>query len=306
MKKSLRFQAVLIFLLHLLLLFSLVWTAFVPLEQMLQCAGDIGIKTSCQQNLLLVQYMMWTAIVFAASMGLFIPWMIFHKIITPLISIRKFIHQSDRGDMKSPVKTHAGIEFDALAAEINRMMFHQQQEQARLQELNYTLSAISACRRLMIHETDEKKRIQECCNILVNTGKYRMAWIGYTEDDAHTTLTPEAQAGYQNGGLHSESWMETAWSPTTRAIRNKRVAIIGNVFNDPLFAPLQADASRHGYSSIIAIPISTDRRIIGALTLYAEKPDAFGAEIVHLLMELAEDLFSGIHATRTSGIHERL
>lgn len=307
MKKSLRFQVVLIFSLHLLLLFSLVWTAFVPLEQILQGAiDDIGIKTPCQVHLFLVQYQIWAAIVFTASMGILIPWMIFQRVINPLISIQKFIRQADREDMESLEELHAGIEFNALAAEINRMMGHQKQEQNRLLNINDTLSATSACRRLMIQETDEQKRVQECCNILVNTGKYRMAWIGYTEDDTHTALTPAAHAGYQNEGRTVESWMETTWSPTTRAIRNNHVAIIANVFDDPLFAPLQADATRHGYASIVSIPISLDRHVLGALTLYAAKPEVFGSEIVGLLLELAEDMFSSIQFIRNCGIHERL
>ena len=196
-----------------------------------------------------------------------------------------------------------GKRFIALTNELNGMMDHQKQAHERLLSLNRTLSAISACRRVMIHEADEKQLIHKICQILVNIGACRVAWIGYTEDDAEGTVTPAALAGYQEGYPHAapESWTETACSPAARAIRNRHPAIISDVFGDPQFVPLQAEAARQGYASILALPISANQRILGALSLYAEKSTAFGTEAVRLLTELADDLAYGINAIRNSG-----
>ena len=144
----------------------------------------------------------------------------------------------------------------------------------------------------MIHETDEKRLHQEICRILVDIGAYRVAWIGYAKDDTDRTVTPAALAVYQNGNLDavSATWVKMAFSPTVRAIRNRHPAIISDVFGDPLFAPFQSEATRHGYSSVMALPLSVNQQVAGVLTLYAEKPDSFGTEEVRLLTELADDM----------------
>jgi HAMP domain-containing protein len=305
MKFFLRSRFYLIILPHVFLLLLLLWTISVPLEQIYYFAADSQGKTKAdqvdfQENLDQIATLMRSAIVFTAVIGFVIPWMISRRVLIPILSIRNTLRQISRGDLEARVQVHSGKEFEELANEFNRMMEHQKQEQERLLDLNHTLSAISACRHVMIHQTDEKQLIQECCQILVNIGAYRMAWIGYAEDDTHRTVIPAALAGDLNGSLHavSASCAETVCNPAARAIRNRHSAIISDVFGDPLFAPLQAEATRHGYASIIALPLSANQQILGALTLYAKKTDAFGAEVFRLLTELSVDIAYGIHAIR--------
>ena len=304
MKNSLRAQSALMILLHIFLLLLLLWTATVPLEQIHQYAvdqpGETGNRISFQENLVQLETLIWSAAAFTALLGVILPWLISRRVLNPIFSIRNTLRQVSRGDPEARVQVCAGKEFEALTNELNRMMAHQKQDQERLLGLNRILSAISACRHEMIQETDEKRLIQKCCRILVDTGKYRMAWIGYDGEDAYGTVTPAAQAGYRNRNLNavSESWTETALSPASRAIRNRRSAIISNIFGDPLFAPLQEEATRHGFASIISLPLLVNQQTLGALTLHAENPDAFGTEETRLLTELADDLAGGIHATR--------
>ena len=294
-------------LLHIFLLLLLLWAATVPLEQIQQYAadntGEIRDRVVFQGNLVQVGTLVWSAIVFTAVIAFVIPWMISRRVQNPILSIRNAIRQVCLGDLEARVQVQAGKEFDALANELNRMIETRNQEQERLLEIIHTLSAISACRHEMIQQTDEKRLIQICCRILVSIGAYRMAWIGYAEDDAHKTVTPAALAGYQNKSLNtvSASWAEMVCSPAVRAVRNRHSAIINDVFNDPLLAPAQEEATRHGYASIIALPLLTTHHVLGALTLYAGKPDAFGTEEVRLLTELANDLANVMNAIRDTG-----
>lgn len=308
MKKSLRFQSVMMLLLYISLLLSLLWAAAVPLEQIQQYTsentGKIGDRIAFLENLVQVQTLIWSAIAFTAVIGFVIPWMISHWTLNPILFIRNTIRQVRLGDLEARIQVYAGKELEALANELNRLFDNWKQEQERLLSLNRKLSAICACRHVMIHETEEKQLNQKICRILVDIGAYRIAWIGYAEDDAHGTVTTAALAGYQSESMAAAvpaPSAETACNPAARAVRNKHSAIINDIFGDSQFAPLQAEATRHGYASIIALPLSANRRILGALTLYAEKPDAFGAEEVGLMTELADDLACGINAIRNSG-----
>lgn len=307
MKNSLGFQSVLMILLHLFLLLLLLWVATVPLEQIQQYgaekAGEIGSRDHLREHLVQIEILIWSAIAFTAVIGFITPLMISQGVLNPILSIRNTIRQVSRGDLEARAQVEAGKEFASLADEFNRMTAHRKQEQEQLLNLNRTLSGICACRHEMIHQTDEMRLIQKFCQILVDISAYKMAWIGYAEDDARKTVIPETVAGCRNKDPlgASASWTETALNPAARAIRNRHSAIISDIFGDPVFAPLQAEATRHGYASILALPLSINRQVLGALTLYAEKPDAFGTEEVRLLTELADDLAYGISDIRCAG-----
>ena len=304
MKKSLRFLSVVMISLHIFLLLLLLWTATVPMEQIQQIAaddiGEIGNRISFQQNIGQMATLIWSAIGFTAVTGLVIPWMIFRRVLKPIRSIQNTIRQAGRGDPDARIPVLSGEEFEALADGINRLMEYRKQEQEKLSGLNRTLSAICACRHVMIHKADEKRLIQEFCRILVDIGTYRKAWIGFTGENAQGTVTPAALAESQNINPDAAfaSREQTACNPIARAIRNRHAAIISDVFADPLFAPLQAEASRNGHASIIALPLSVNQQILGVLALYAEKPDAFGTAEAQLLTELADDLAYSIHTIR--------
>ncbi len=311
MKKSLRLQSVLVMLLHILLFLMLLWTAAVPLEQLQQITSEntdpIGNGGVFRENLVQVETLIWCATIFTAVTGLVFQWMILRRVLYPVLFIQNSIYKIRRGDPGSRIQIPSGKEFAALATAINGMMDRQKGMHERLENLNRTLSAISACRHEIIREIDETQLNQKICQILVDIGAYRMARVGYAENGAHGTVTLAAvarnQTKCQNEIQHTvpESRAETACSPQVRAIRNRHPAIIDDVFGDPQFAPLQADATRHGYASMISLPLSAKERILGALSLYAEKPGTFGTEEVRLLTELADDLAHGIHAIRYTG-----
>ena len=54
-----------------------------------------------------------------------------------------------------------------------------------------------------------------------------------------------------------------------------------------------------GYRASIALPLQQEGKVLGALTVYAAEADAFGADEVRLLEELAANLTFGILALRT-------
>ena len=97
------------------------------------------------------------------------------------------------------------------------------------------------------------------------------------------------------------TWADTerGRGPTGTCIRTQETIIIKHMATDPRIAPWRAEALKRGYASSIAIPLLIDSEVFGALTIYAAEPDAFGAEEVELLTELASDLAFGITTLRT-------
>jgi hypothetical protein len=67
---------------------------------------------------------------------------------------------------------------------------------------------------------------------------------------------------------------------------------------DPGFAPWRAEAIKRGFASSLVLPLLTEGRAFGALTIYSRQPDGFSDAEVKLLSDLAADMAYGITALR--------
>jgi PAS domain S-box-containing protein len=195
-----------------------------------------------------------------------------------------------------PGNSGAGVTFTALDI-TDRKHFEQ-----RLQRANRFLKALSKCGEALVHTTDEMALLREVCQIIVEVGGYRMAWIGYAMSDEGKQVRPMACRGYEEGylGTVGVTWADTdhGLGPTGTAIRTGTHHIIRYVRDDSKFTLWRAAALQRGYASVIGLPLRNGKTILGALTIYSEKPDAFDPEEVALLTELADNLAYGITALR--------
>ena len=182
--------------------------------------------------------------------------------------------------------------------------------EAELERVNRALRMLSGSNHALIHITDEATLLNEVCRIAVEVGGYRMAWVGFRAEDEAKTLRPVGQAGFDAGYLESAdlTWADNrarGRGPTGTAIRTGRPHMVRNIFEDPDFAPWREEAARRGYRSTIALPLASEGRTFGALSIYAAEEDAFKAEEVPILTELAGDLAFGLIVLRTRDEHKR-
>ncbi len=194
---------------------------------------------------------------------------------------------------------------------IARDITESRQAQDALRRANRALRTLSACSQALVRATHEEQFLNNVCGLLVNVGGYRMAWVGIPEQDAAQTVRPIAQAGLDDGYLEAIriSWADDALGhgPTGTAIREGHPVSCREFGSDPRFAPWREAALERGYASSIALPILVDDSPSPwVLTTYSGKPDAFDADEVGLLSELAEDLAFGIRALRDRAAHRRV
>ena len=170
------------------------------------------------------------------------------------------------------------------------------------QRLNRALRALSECNEAVVRATDERSLLRQTCDIAVEVGGYRMAWVGYAEQDDNKTVRPMAQAGAEEGylGTANITWadVERGRGPTGTAIRTGEVAICQDTLTDPDFAPWSEEAQRHGFRSSIVLPLRSEDGIFGSLSIYAVEARAFDAAEQQLLEQLAGNLSYGILALR--------
>ena len=182
-----------------------------------------------------------------------------------------------------------------------------EQEQHRLTRI---LRATTLCNQALIHSTDEMELVQKICNIVVDIGSYRMAWIGYAEHDKAKRLRPIAQSGFEEGYLESVtiSWddSESGRGPTGTAIHTGKPITSTDIIHDPRMNPWRSEAIKRGYSSSLSLPMKTDHEVFGALSIYSAHPDAFNAEEIELLITLADNLAYGITMLRTRQARQKV
>jgi PAS domain S-box-containing protein len=149
---------------------------------------------------------------------------------------------------------------------------------------------------------DEASLLAEVCRVAIDVGGYRMAWVGYAQDDEKRSIQPMANAGYETGYLASieVSWCEgeaIGQGPAGRAIRSGQPQQMSDISCGDTFYWHDA-ALQRGYRSTIALPLRDAGRSLGVLCLYRGDVEYFIPDEVKLLEELADNLAFGIGSLR--------
>jgi PAS domain S-box-containing protein len=179
----------------------------------------------------------------------------------------------------------------------------QKQTESELRRLTRALMATNNCNQAMIRALDEMELLHTICNIMVQDGGYRMAWVGYARDDEAKSISVVAEAGFiadyaQHRNL---SWADVpeGRGPEGIAIRTGQSCTVNKMAFDPLFKLWRKDALGHGLASLLTLPLKAESGVFGVLTIYSTKADAFDIEERMLLTALANNLAYGIELLRS-------
>lgn len=196
----------------------------------------------------------------------------------------------------------------SIAVQLGSVIKRKRAEE-ELRRVHRALKTLSHCNQAVVRVLDEPKLLNEICRIAVETGGYRLAWVGFAEQDEERSIRPVAQTGYEKGFLEAIelTWADTEQGrgPTGTAIRTGAPCMVQRILTDPKFEIFREEATERGYASAIALPLLEGERPFGALTIYAKEPGAFDKEEVELLEEMASDLAYGILAARTREARQR-
>lgn len=174
-----------------------------------------------------------------------------------------------------------------------------------LQAATRTLKILNESNTALINSQTEQILLDEYCRIAVQTGGYKMAWIGFAEmDSTGKNIFPKAY--YGNTGCYSElskiTWSEGKYGngPTGRAIRTMQVQICENISDDASMKIWQDKAAECGYRSLIVLPFPLSKKTTACFSLFGTTPHAWSSPERELLQEIAADLAFGIKALRTA------
>ncbi|QFY43856.1 response regulator [Candidatus Methylospira mobilis] len=207
----------------------------------------------------------------------------------------------------SPVREETGEigHFVGITQDISE----RRRAEMELARANRALRMLSDFNQALIRITEETALLSEVCRIAIEVGGYRMAWVAFAEQDETKTLRPMAHAGFDAGyiDLFQLGWADSEHGqrPAVIAIRTGKPCLVRDIQGDPSFASFQDEALQRGYQAVIALPLISEDKTYGALSVYAGEGNAFDDREAGVLNELANDLAFGITALRSQAERKR-
>lgn len=247
----------------------------------------------------------------AAVLALVAAWLVgSYLLVRPVNSLLGVTRRLAQGDLSvrsglprgGDELSQLAVEFDGMADSLAWQYTELQQSLASLSRSNRALRMLGDSNQAMVRAGDEIQLMEQACRILVEQGGYRLAWVGLAMRDQARSVRPVAQWGDGDGYVQS---LDITWAdgqrgrgPTGQAIRTGQPVAADHIAADPDLAPWRAAALQRGLASSLALPLVLEGQTLGALNVYAPRPEAFPPEEVELLSELADNLAFGIRWLR--------
>lgn len=171
----------------------------------------------------------------------------------------------------------------------------------KIKDLNMLLLSAKMITESLLRARTEEDLVRSTCTLLAELDFIKFVWAGLTEP-ADFTVRPLAWAGFEDGYLARVriTWDESEYGrgPTGTAIRTGNISIVGDTERDPNFSPWREQALKRGYLSVFAIPVSYRDEVMGYLTVYSGRKNAFGTAETEFLTQIAEDVAVGVKSLR--------
>ncbi len=166
-----------------------------------------------------------------------------------------------------------------------------QTNEARQRRLMRTYALLSAINQMIIREREPQRIFAAVCQIAVQEGRFRMAWIGRPNPVAKR-IEPVAVAGEARDYLVQFDFKITDDSacPTVQAFLKRQPVIINDLAINQLAESWRDIAIQIGYRSSVSFPLLVNGEVYATLSLYADQAGFFDADELRLLNELAQDI----------------
>ena len=185
------------------------------------------------------------------------------------------------------------LEAKAAALVTARDISERKKQEAENERLRRLYAALSQINQAIVWMPTRDQLFQKICDVLVEHGGIRMAWIGWHEPMSHR-LVPVAQAGDDGGYLQGVTLYTDDRSegqgPAGTAFRDGKPYICNDFSGDPATLPWRAQAELGGFRAAAVFPVRLRGEVRGTLTVYATETGFFQDKEISLLGESAIDV----------------
>lgn len=188
--------------------------------------------------------------------------------------------------------------FGRLERNHARLLISESRARAReieLDRLNHVYFAMARLNHAIAHCHDREELFHQACRILVDEGRFSLAWIGW--HDSHSRLVvPVCSWGDRHGGYVAQLRISTdptdpdGDGPFANAMRSGTPSVCNDLLDDPATAPWREAAEQAAVRAAAAFPVRLADRVQGLLAVYSAEPNVFHEEERVLLEQAASDL----------------
>lgn len=175
-----------------------------------------------------------------------------------------------------------------------------------LRKTNRALKTLSRGNEALVHASSETELLDRVCQILVEEGDYRLAWIGYLEGDAQDPVHVVSHAGAGIDCLNATKTDPGDGLPDQDPVQTALRTGLAQVFRDAADCWPAGGDTPQDHHSHAAFPLKHGDHILGVLALYGSQSNRFDKDEMRLLNELVNDLAFGIVTLRTEAERRKL
>lgn len=178
-----------------------------------------------------------------------------------------------------------------------------QRQNERLRRLDRINDLIRRVDQALVAAETREEIEETVCELLVQSEHVEFAWFGSVGSEGD--LVPRAWAGENAGYLDAVRDGSVAPSdaeraePSLVAAQSRNSAVVENVGSDLGAGDWRREALSRGYTSVFSVPLLYDDYRYGALTMYADCPDAFDDLSRAVFEELGRTIAYAINAVET-------
>lgn len=176
-------------------------------------------------------------------------------------------------------------------------------------ELSMMYQVILRCNQVLLYETTAKALIAQMCKVLVSSGGFQAAWVGFTPVKSENLIHPIAAEGIDN------EYFDTMNSNIEK--KDPNWLVLKGIYSHELFVcqDLQQDeqdllerelALKYSFNSMAVIPIKSLKMTPYILVVYGHANYDLTDDLIALLQNLASDIAFGIDNLEAHTDHLKL
>lgn len=164
------------------------------------------------------------------------------------------------------------------------------QSEKKIVNANRLYAFISAINQTIVHSSSTEEVFREACRIAVETGKFKMAWIGLIDKKQKViNLVEDKGMSAMERSLFLNLPIDDN-GPADKVLKGNRYFYSNDVLKDRRIERWRPYARNTGVNSIMVLPIRNGGEVIGTFNLYATELNLFDTEEIIMLEEVAGDI----------------
>lgn len=191
----------------------------------------------------------------------------------------------------------AQTEADSVEAgwqQLRAQLAHLDVEGASAKQLKQLYLALSQCNQAIVQSQDKNSLFEQICRIIVNLGHANMAWVGELgQDRKHVHLVSAFGSGirYLEEVLISADQSEPSGrGPCGLSLISDHPYWVNDFQTNPVSALWHEKAKQFNWKSAAFLPLHAEGKVVGCLSLYAEKAHAFDPDVRRLLQGMVANI----------------